>query len=453
MDAALRPTVAFPRGAPQLCCAMHAGSACAQVVRRGLIARAGARVARGGLCARGRAVAARRPGREEKSFPAGTRTPVVRVKAGYPDQLDYREGLNAEGGRTAGYVARPWPLRRWHELPFLVTMRTHFRLPLAVALCVGARAWSDEAPHDTCAAALALGSDATLHVFALSDEATLWHKRKAVADGWSRWAAVPGGPRLAGSVAAVRTTDGRLRVFARGVDRAIYYTSQTSASADAAWSGWTCFGGQFAAGPTAVVNAQGFAELYAVGRDGAMYSMAHRLHGEALKWSEWEGLSGNFTGPPSALLDAAGMVHVFARGLDRAVWHKEQRASLPCSVTSLCAAGTSSTVSRHVATPSSPPAPRARALAAPRPPTPTPLRRAGPRVQRAVVVVDVARRRSRERRARAPAAHAERADAGETPPRPPAPPPFFYTPLASPPLLQPPSATAPPPTGLRSVRR
>lgn len=147
---------------------------------------------------------------------------------------------------------------------------------LSVAL-LRASALGGDVPVDRCATAHGLSSDDSLHVFVLSEDSTLWQKRQE-GDGWSNWQLIGAGNRFAGTPAVVRGVDGRLRLFVRGIDHAVYYSSQLEPNG-AQWDGWTCFGGQFAAGPVATVNAIGSIDVFATGRDTALYSMGQALNG------------------------------------------------------------------------------------------------------------------------------------------------------------------------------
>lgn len=204
-------------------------------------------------------------------------------------------------------------------------------LPL-LALASRARANFDftDAPFDRCATSYGLSLDDSLYAFVLSEDSTLWQKRqeRGGSQPWSNWLLIGAGNRFAGKPAVVRGIDGRLRMFVRGIDHAVYYSSQLEPNGEL-WDGWTCFGGQFAGGPVATVNAQGFIDVFAVGRDSALYTMAQTLNGTEAMWSEWSWLGGNLTGPPSTVTDAEGMVHVFARGDDRSLMHIRQVADLP----------------------------------------------------------------------------------------------------------------------------
>ena len=140
-----------------------------------------------------------------------------------------------------------------------------------------------DAPFDRCATSHGLSLDDSLYIFVLSEDSTLWQKRQE-RGGWSSWQLIGAGNRFAGKPAVLRSGDGRLRVFVRGLDHAVYYSSQLEPNGEL-WDGWTCFGGQFAAGPVATVNAQGFIDVFAVGRDTALYTMSQTLNGTEVRLS------------------------------------------------------------------------------------------------------------------------------------------------------------------------
>ena len=160
---------------------------------------------------------------------------------------------------------------------------------LALAAVLAALAASFDLPFDRCASSHGVSENDDLFVFSVSEDAALWQKRQRRGRGWSDWKKVGGNLRVEGAPSVARGVDGRMRLFVRGVDHALYYTSQLERDGDA-WDRWTCFGGQFAWGPATVVNSEGFIEVYAVGRDAALYTMAQVLNGTSSSWSEWSEL-------------------------------------------------------------------------------------------------------------------------------------------------------------------
>ena len=115
-------------------------------------------------------------------------------------------------------------------------------------------------------------------------------------------------------------TDGRLEVFARGGDNALWHNWQTAPNGG--WSGWASLGGWI---DRMVVgqNADGRLELFVRGADGAVWHKWQTAPNNG--WTGWASLGGWID-----LLDlgrnADGRLEVFARGSDGALWHKWQTA-------------------------------------------------------------------------------------------------------------------------------
>lgn len=69
--------------------------------------------------------------------------------------------------------------------------------------------------------------------------------------------------------------DGRLEVFARGTDEAVWHISRV----DGAWTGWASLGGRFIGDPAVQRNADGRLEVFAQGTDGTYRQAAQRSPG------------------------------------------------------------------------------------------------------------------------------------------------------------------------------
>ena len=122
---------------------------------------------------------------------------------------------------------------------------------------------------------------------------------------------------FAGKAAISRNVDGRLELFVRGGDNAVWHRWQTSA--DGAWSGWYSLGGSVTGNPEAVVNADGRLEVFATGADGGLWHNWQVTPGG--NWSTWSSLGGVIWGDPSAAVNADGRLEVFAEGTDTGLWH------------------------------------------------------------------------------------------------------------------------------------
>jgi len=88
--------------------------------------------------------------------------------------------------------------------------------------------------------------------------------------------------------------------------------------------GWVSLGGELLGGAGAVLQTGGRLVVFARGTDNAIW---HRWqtsrNGE---WSDWVSLGGELTSDPDAALNADGGLVVFARGTDNAIWHRWQSA-------------------------------------------------------------------------------------------------------------------------------
>jgi hypothetical protein len=106
-------------------------------------------------------------------------------------------------------------------------------------------------------------------------------QQTAGSDVWSSWTS------LGGSVTSVpqiaRNVDGRLEIFARGMDNALWHTWQLSLAGS--WSPWASFGGIMYSGVAVGVNAGGHIDTIHRGSDLGVY----RLYLNA-GWSTFQGL-------------------------------------------------------------------------------------------------------------------------------------------------------------------
>lgn len=214
-------------------------------------------------------------------------------------------------------------------------MKGIFAVVACVALMAAAvTAQTDDVPKDRCGLVVASNEDERLEIFVLGHDNQIYHKYQLNDKEWSNWASL-GGVYIRGGPSVVKAADGRLVLFVRSTDRAIYYKAQTSANS-ATWTSWQSLGGRFASSPAAILSAEGFLHVFAVGQD---RTLLHKFQFDNVTsaqpdWSPWQSLGGSMTSLPSAVIDSEGLLHVFARGPDRALWHKGQVAEQePRSVT------------------------------------------------------------------------------------------------------------------------
>ena len=149
-----------------------------------------------------------------------------------------------------------------------------------------------------------------LDVFVRGTDNALWHRSED--DGaWSAWESLGG--VLTSDPAAVSGAAGRLDVFVRGIDNALWHKSY-----DGGWSGWESLGGVLTTGPDVASWGAGRLDVFVRGTDNALW---HRSQ-DGGAWSAWESLGGVLTSDPAAVSGGAGRLDVFVRGTDNALWHK-----------------------------------------------------------------------------------------------------------------------------------
>ncbi len=98
--------------------------------------------------------------------------------------------------------------------------------------------------------------------------------------GWQGWEDLNG--ILSSKPCVASWATGRLDVFARGLDTALWHKWYNNG-----WSGWESLGGGLTSGPGAVSWSNGRIDVFAVGRDSALW---HKWYDNG--WSGWENLGG-----------------------------------------------------------------------------------------------------------------------------------------------------------------
>jgi len=150
-----------------------------------------------------------------------------------------------------------------------------------------------------------------LDVFVRGVDSALYHKSFS-GSAWSGWE--PLGGRLLGNPHAVTVGPGRLDIFVRGTDSALYRKSFSGN----AWSGWEPLGGRLGADPQAVSVGSGGLDVYVRGTDSALYHKS----ASGTAWSGWVPLGGRLLGVPQPVSLGSGRLDVYVRGIDSALYHK-----------------------------------------------------------------------------------------------------------------------------------
>jgi Repeat of unknown function (DUF346) len=124
----------------------------------------------------------------------------------------------------------------------------------------------------------------------------------------------PLGGSISSAPDAASPAPGRLDVFARGSDNALW----TRTLAGGQWGGWQTLGGSLTSAPGAVAWSAKRLDVFVRGSDGGLW---HRWR-DGNAWSGWESLGGVLSSGPAATSWAEGRLDVFARGTDNALWHR-----------------------------------------------------------------------------------------------------------------------------------
>jgi acylphosphatase len=163
-------------------------------------------------------------------------------------------------------------------------------------------------------------ADGRMEVFVRGADDALWHIwQTAPNNGWGGWNSLGG--VIQGAPTIGRNADGRLEVFARGTDGALWHRWQTTPNGT--WSGWQSLGGGIFQ-PVVASNADGRLEVFVKGLDGALWHLWQvRPNGT---WSGWQSLGGVFGSTVAVDRNADGRLEVFVRGTDGALHHQWQVA-------------------------------------------------------------------------------------------------------------------------------
>ena len=120
-----------------------------------------------------------------------------------------------------------------------------------------------------------------LDVFSRSTDCAVWHRART--DGaWGEWERIGG--TWTSAPAAVSPEPGRIDLFARGLDCALWHAW----SADGAWSAWERLGGLLGDAPAVCSSGPGRLDVLARGTDGALSRLAYDG-----AWGAWERVGGS----------------------------------------------------------------------------------------------------------------------------------------------------------------
>jgi hypothetical protein len=166
-------------------------------------------------------------------------------------------------------------------------------------------------------------ADGRLEVFARGSDGALWHNWQLTpGDRMAGWASLGG--VLNGSPDVARDASGRLVVFVKGTDNAIWLKWQLTPGSSDSWSAWHTLRGVVSV-PRVATNADGRLEIFVVGSDNGLWHIWQTQAGPSYgAWSGWAPLGGVIPGIFAVERNADGRLEVFVEGTDNGLWNKRQ---------------------------------------------------------------------------------------------------------------------------------
>jgi len=143
---------------------------------------------------------------------------------------------------------------------------------------------------------------------------------------WAGWTSLGGS--FTTEPVIIRSSDGRLTIFAVATDGNVYAKSQTTPGSTS-WRVYVNVGGGkvlVAASLTYALNADGRIQIFARGNNKAIWTAAQTTVG-GQAWSAWTDLKGFFVGSPTASLNPNGKLQVFALSTDKTIYQNTQQAA------------------------------------------------------------------------------------------------------------------------------
>jgi Repeat of unknown function (DUF346) len=161
-----------------------------------------------------------------------------------------------------------------------------------------------------------------LDVFMKGADGALWHKYYASSVGWQGWSSLgapPGPVTLASDPVAISWGYARIDIFVRGSDNALwhkYYDVNLGG-----WSIWYTHGGTLTSAPTATSWGSGRLDVFYRGSDN---TLRHIFYASFIGvWSAEYNHGGSLASDPSAITWGYGRIDVVARGNDGTLQHDD----------------------------------------------------------------------------------------------------------------------------------
>lgn len=174
-------------------------------------------------------------------------------------------------------------------------------------------AWQSIGGTLTSDADIASGAAGRLDVFARGTDNAIWHRTWS-GTSWLAWESLGG--NLTSGPSAVSSSATRIDMFARGADMALWHRWWDGTT----WHAWESLGGTLSSSPDAASCGANNLAMFAVGTDGRDW---RRLYNGS--WSAWQPVSGAWgsNGPGVVCQPTTTKIDIVERGPDRAIWWLE----------------------------------------------------------------------------------------------------------------------------------
>lgn len=143
---------------------------------------------------------------------------------------------------------------------------------------------------------------------------------------------------VGGDPAAALNADGRIQVFFRGTDNALWYLRNLDLQYEQ-YSTVTSLGGEIFATPSPILDGSGRIVVAVRGGSDSLYTIQQKAWNSADLWEGFISETTGVTSRPAVTLDASARVQIFYRGSDGATWRVGQAADYDTFETSVSIGG------------------------------------------------------------------------------------------------------------------
>ncbi|MFF7631551.1 hypothetical protein ACFZB9_00150 [Kitasatospora sp. NPDC008050] len=164
-----------------------------------------------------------------------------------------------------------------------------------------------------------------LDLFGVGTDGNIWHRSWNNPGGWGNWttdfAAPPPGLAAGATPTVTSWGTGRLDLFVRGKDNAIWHLDYSNG-----WSKWESLGAKIISDPAATSPDNGRIDLFGLGTNNNIW---HKYWTPAAGWTSWSpdlpalpaGIAPGSSPAASLWQPNSGEIEVYVRGKDGAIWN------------------------------------------------------------------------------------------------------------------------------------